>query len=70
MKIPLKKKDYTYTHKHRCVLISRQEISSEKVKPPTQPFHKQSHLFYQNKPGEYHELFQPEVPTPSMSISA
>ena len=49
------KKKTTHTHKHRCVLVSRQVNIFRNGKTPTQPFHKQSHLFYQNKPREYHE---------------
>ena len=37
-----------------CIGFKQVDIS-RKGKNPTQPFRKHSHLFYQNKPGEYHE---------------
>ena len=40
---------------HRCVLVSKQVNIYRKRKNATQPFRKHSHLFYQNKPGEYDE---------------
>ena len=61
-------KKTTHTHTPMCIGFKKKLISTERVKNPTQPFRKHSHLFYQNKPGEYHEWLQPEVL--SMSISS
>ena len=50
------KENYTYTYPHTVVYwFQNKLISTERVKPPSQPFRKHSHLFYQIKPGEYHE---------------
>ena len=51
-----KKKPYLYTYPYTDVYwFQNKLISTERVKKPTQPFCKHSHLYYQNKPGEYHE---------------
>ena len=49
-----KKKNYTYPHTD-VYWFQNKLISTEKGQNPNKPFRKHSHLFYQNKPGEYHE---------------
>ena len=55
-----------------CVFVSKQVniFRKGKKKNHTQPLHKHAHLFYHDKPGEYHERFYEEKSTLSMSISA
>ena len=61
---------HPHTHTHLDVYWFQDKlISSENVKNPHNHFTKSPNK-HQNKPGEYHEWFQPEVSTLSMSISA
>ena len=53
--ICLRKKQHIHIPTHRCLLVSKQANIYREGKKPTQPFRKHSHLFYQNKPDEYHE---------------
>ena len=56
-------KETTNTHTHTHTHTQSVCIGFRKGKKPTQPLHKHSHLFYQDKPGQYHERFYEEKST-------